>query len=246
MDVSTCLHNGPNDCCFEATCEDDEHDHTQPSTSTHVNEELSFSGLNSGTNASLHSLHATRLPTLPSLENIDGSHVVTAPTNDANNSTCPSTSSKATLAGLENPEGYDVETAQFTDVNNTTYPSTSLFIQSLEGASDLNENCLVENMDLAYGQHQSFCADEYLRFSESNCSARFQNSNLELGDLQSILNGFLLARAKAKPAAAAADKAQRSWTKLSSVLRWFSVRKVVSLKIVSSESIRASKRPRIY
>ncbi|KAE9467360.1 hypothetical protein C3L33_00737, partial [Rhododendron williamsianum] len=57
-------------------------------------------------------------------------------------------------------------------------------------------------------------------------------------DLSSIINGFWSSRA------ADVAKAQRKWSMLYSVLR--SKRKIAALKIVSSEAVLASKRPKIY
>ncbi|KAJ4842503.1 hypothetical protein Tsubulata_041104 [Turnera subulata] len=69
---------------------------------------------------------------------------------------------------------------------------------------------------------QAFCDEDHLRFFDTD----IQSQNLApLGapaDLQSAVDGFLLARA--------VDKAQRRWTKISSVLKWFSIRKLVAAK----------------
>lgn len=74
--------------------------------------------------------------------------------------------------------------------------------------------------------NQAFCDDDHhLQFFDSD----LQSQNLVLespADLQTAVNGFLLQRTTA----VAVDKAQRRWTKLFSVLKWFSIRKLVALK----------------
>ncbi|KAF5459855.1 hypothetical protein F2P56_019768 [Juglans regia] len=73
---------------------------------------------------------------------------------------------------------------------------------------------------------QAFCDEDHLQFFDTD----LQSQNLTLqspSDLQSAVDNFLLARCTA---VAAIDKAQRRWTKLFSVLKWFSIRRSVASK----------------
>uniref|UniRef100_A0A5B7AC87 Calmodulin-binding protein 60 A n=1 Tax=Davidia involucrata TaxID=16924 RepID=A0A5B7AC87_DAVIN len=103
----------------------------------------------------------------------------------------------------------------------------------------------IDNMDLRYDQSlsfsgqvanslicdtesftQAFCEDEHLQYF-TDCALQSQNSSLESrADLQSALNGFLLAPSTP----VGNDKAQRRWTMLFSVLKWFSIRRIVAKK----------------
>ncbi|WCJ36033.1 Calmodulin binding protein-like [Euphorbia peplus] len=120
----------------------------------------------------------------------------------------------------------------------------SSIYSSVGSMSGLDEYALnsIENMSLRYDDQtlnfpgqgstsiicdtdamtRAFCDDDHLRFFES------QNLNVEAvsSDLQSDLDAFMLPRSTA----VAVDKAQRRWTKISSVLKWFSIRKLVTRK----------------
>ncbi|KAF5730098.1 hypothetical protein HS088_TW20G00468 [Tripterygium wilfordii] len=109
-------------------------------------------------------------------------------------------------------------------------------------ASGLDDYTLhrIQNIDLKYDEtlsfagqlpnslicdieslNQAFCDDDHLQFFDTDLQS--QNASLESeADLQSALDSFLLARA--------IGKAQTRWTKISSVLKWFSIRKLVALK----------------
>jgi len=68
-----------------------------------------------------------------------------------------------------------------------------------------------------------FCEDEHLQYLDADCSMPPNNSMLETqDDLQSAVNGFILARSAAF--------AQKRWTMLFSVLKWFSIRRIVAKK----------------
>lgn len=121
-------------------------------------------------------------------------------------------------------------------------PDIMSSIYSIGSMSGLDDFALpsVENMGLRFDQslgfpaHVSntlmcdtdsmapaFCAEDHLQFFEGNSHSQ----NLALGaptDLQDAADGFLLAHAT--------GKAQRRWTKISSVLKWFSVRKLVAAR----------------
>ncbi|CAN1317294.1 Calmodulin-binding protein 60 A [Linum perenne] len=118
-------------------------------------------------------------------------------------------------------------------------------LYSVGGISNLGEYDFhgIENMGLRYDQTfnfasqvpnplinesdsitQALCDDDHLRFFNDDLQS--QNLCLEAqADLQSAVDGFLLARSTA---VAIGSKAQRRWAKISSVLRWFSVRKLVA------------------
>ncbi|KAA8540860.1 hypothetical protein F0562_024823 [Nyssa sinensis] len=101
----------------------------------------------------------------------------------------------------------------------------------------------IDNMDLRYEQSlsfsgqvanslicdtesftQAFCGDEHMPFFSSVGALQSQNSSLESqADLQTAVSGFLFA-------AVGNDKAQRRWTMIFSVLRWFSIRRIVAKK----------------
>ncbi|XP_065876411.1 calmodulin-binding protein 60 A isoform X2 [Euphorbia lathyris] len=132
-----------------------------------------------------------------------------------------------------------------------TSPDIISSIYSVGSMSGLDDYALnsIENMGLRYDQTlnfpgqgsntlicdtdamtRAFCDDDHLRFFEPELQS--QNLNVETSaDLQSALDGFLLARSTA----VAVDKAQRRWTKISSVLKWFSIRKLVTRKTLNKE-----------
>ncbi|XP_038724673.1 calmodulin-binding protein 60 A-like [Tripterygium wilfordii] len=120
------------------------------------------------------------------------------------------------------------------DIMPSTYPVGS--------ASGLDDYALhgIQNIDLKYDQtlsfggqlpnslicdiesiNQSFCDGDHLQFFDTDLQT--QNVSLESeADLQSALDSFL--------SRATICKAQTRWTKISSVLKWFSIRKLVALK----------------
>ncbi|GKU88797.1 hypothetical protein SLEP1_g3018 [Rubroshorea leprosula] len=115
-------------------------------------------------------------------------------------------------------------------------------IYNVGGVSGLDDFALhgIEDIGLRYDQSltypgqvicdtesisQAFSDADHLGFFDSDLQP--QNIVLEPpADLQSAVNGFLLQRTTA----VAVDKAQRRWTLLFSVLKWFSIRKLVALK----------------
>ncbi|KAF7136001.1 hypothetical protein RHSIM_Rhsim08G0168600 [Rhododendron simsii] len=127
---------------------------------------------------------------------------------------------------------------------------------SFENASHLNEYGL-QNIEEDFGSvifpgnlfnpsicstestSQTFCENQHLQLIDIDRSFHYQFMNSEAqDDLSSIINGFWSSRA------ADVAKAQRKWSMLYSVLR--SKRKIAALKLVSSEAVLASKRPKIY
>ncbi|KAL6997738.1 hypothetical protein U1Q18_007863 [Sarracenia purpurea var. burkii] len=73
--------------------------------------------------------------------------------------------------------------------------------------------------------------DVHLQHFGADCSVRSEDSNMESpSDLLSAVNGFLLARSAAF--------AQRRWTMLFSVLKWFSIWRIVAKKKPSHVSRR--------
>lgn len=137
---------------------------------------------------------------------------------------------------------------------NASSPDIISSIYSVGGVGGLDDYALhsIENMGLRYehslsfpGQvsnplicdtetmTQAFCDDDHLRFFDSDLQS--QNLGLETpADLQSALDGFLMTRSTA----VAVDKAQRRWTKISSVLKWFTIRRHVALKKTCVREIR--------
>jgi len=125
-------------------------------------------------------------------------------------------------------------------------PDIMSSIYTVGGVNGLDDYALqgIENMGLRYDQTlnfngqvsnslicdtdslaHAFCDEEHLRFFDTDLQS--QNLSLETqADLQSAVDGFLLARSTA----VAVYKAQRRWAKISCVLKWFSVRKLVATK----------------
>lgn len=121
-------------------------------------------------------------------------------------------------------------------------------IYSMGGVSSLDD--YVDNMGLRYDQHlnfssqftnsmicdtesmaQAFCDVDHMQFFDNDP----QNSNSESqADLDCVVNSFLQGRS------VATDKAQRRWKKISNVLKWFSIRKIVASK--KKNDFRASQR----
>ncbi|XP_021891891.1 calmodulin-binding protein 60 A isoform X2 [Carica papaya] len=114
-------------------------------------------------------------------------------------------------------------------------------IYSVGGISGLDDYPLhgIENMGIRYDQTlsypgqvasslicdtesvtQAFCDDDHLRFFESDLSSQ----NLILESQVNLHDGFLLQHT----ATGAVAKAHRRWKKLSSVLKWFSIRRIVA------------------
>ncbi|XP_048330907.1 calmodulin-binding protein 60 A isoform X3 [Ziziphus jujuba] len=94
--------------------------------------------------------------------------------------------------------------------------------QTLSFSGQVTNSLICESEPMA----QAFCDEDHLQFFDAD----LQSQNICLGsqaDLQSAVDGFLLTRSTA---VAAVDKAQRRWTKLFSVLKWFSIRRSVALK----------------
>ncbi|XP_020537431.1 calmodulin-binding protein 60 A isoform X2 [Jatropha curcas] len=127
---------------------------------------------------------------------------------------------------------------------NASSPDIISSMYSVGGVSGLDDYALpsIENMGLRYdhplsfsGQvsnhlicdtdtmTQAFCDDDHLRFFDPAIPSH--NLGLEeSADLHSAVEGFLLARSTA------VAEAQRRWTKISSVLKWFAIRRRVALK----------------
>lgn len=123
-------------------------------------------------------------------------------------------------------------------------------IYSVGGTSALDDYALhnIDGMGLRYDQTltfpgqvanslicdpdsiaHAFCDDDHLQFFDTDLQA--QNILPESpADLQSAVDGFLLTQ-RSTAAVAAIDKAQRRWTKLFSVLKWFSIRRSVRNRV---------------
>ncbi|CAL1406460.1 unnamed protein product [Linum trigynum] len=125
-------------------------------------------------------------------------------------------SSMYSVGGVGNPDDYG-----FPGIENMglTYEQTLSFASQVA-------NPLIH--DAADSITQALCDyddDDHLRFFDTD----LQPQNLCLGaqaDLQSAVDGFLLSRSTTT--VAIGSKAQRRWAKVSSVLRWFSIRKLVA------------------
>ncbi|KAI8543592.1 hypothetical protein RHMOL_Rhmol08G0230400 [Rhododendron molle] len=189
----------------------------------------------------------------PRLENPSHYDCEPSHTHDGHDHTQPSTSS----------HNNEVVPFHLSDTANpANIPTTdSLGIMSsnpsFENASHVNEYGLqnIEEEDLgsvifpgnlfnpsicyAESTSQTFCENQHLQLIDIDRSFHYQSMNSEAqDDLSSIINGFWSSRA------ADVAKAQRKWSMLYSVLR--SKRKIAALKLVSSEAVLASKRPKIY
>ncbi|GMQ10331.1 hypothetical protein CsSME_00053379 [Camellia sinensis var. sinensis] len=143
-----------------------------------------------------------------------------------------------------------VETSGGNKIGGFDYPQASACspdiipsIYSMAGVNSLDDFGLhnIDSMDLTYDHDQPFANslicetesitqvfddDEHLQYFDADCPLRSQNSDLaSQSDLCNAVNGFLLARSAAF--------AQMRWTKLFSVLKWFSVRRIVAMKKLS-------------
>lgn len=132
---------------------------------------------------------------------------------------------------------------------NAASPDIISSIYSVGGVSGLDDYNLIDGLRydqaLSYpGQianslicdtdsiSQTFCDEDHLRFFDTDLQS--QNLSLESpADLQSAVDGFLMTRSTTL----AMGKAQRRWTKLFSVLKWFSIRKIVTLKRIHTREI---------
>lgn len=129
---------------------------------------------------------------------------------------------------------------------NASSPDIISSIYSVGGISGLDDYNLhsIENMGLRYEQclsypgqisnslicdaesiSQAFCDEDHLRFFDTDLPPQSLSLDSQ-ADLQSAVDSFLLARSTSL----AMGKAQMRWTKLFSVLKWFSIRKIVTLK----------------
>lgn len=91
--------------------------------------------------------------------------------------------------------------------------------QTLNFPSQVSNSLICDTDSLVH----AFCDEEHLRFFDTDLQT--QNLGLETqADLQSAVDSFLLARSTA----VAVDKAKRRWAKISNVLKWFSIRKLVA------------------
>lgn len=116
------------------------------------------------------------------------------------------------IGGLSGLDPYDLHSIDSMDVR---------FEQPLRlGGQDTNS--FIYDTDAVT---QPFCGDEPLPYFDSDYS--LHSSSFEQSDsyLQSAVNSFLGRTAVVTP-----DKAQRRWKMLFSVLRWFSVRRIVARK----------------
>ncbi|GLU21422.1 hypothetical protein SLE2022_375640 [Rubroshorea leprosula] len=126
------------------------------------------------------------------------------------------------------------EVVSFEDENSLPGDSLDLASADISNGNKLLASQKMAGIDYAHpGQvicdtesiSQAFSDADHLGFFDSDLQS--QNIVLEPpADLQSAVNGFLLQRTTA----VAVDKAQRRWTLLFSVLKWFSIRKLVALK----------------
>ncbi|XP_062025535.1 calmodulin-binding protein 60 A isoform X1 [Rosa rugosa] len=119
---------------------------------------------------------------------------------------------------------------------------------SVGGTSGLDDYALhnIDGMGLRYDQSLSFpgqvgnsliCdpdsiaafCDDHLQFFDTDLQSQSMLPESP-ADLQSAVDGFLLAQ-RSTAAVAAIDKAQRRWTKLFSVLKWFSIQRSVRNRV---------------
>nr|GMC56284.1 calmodulin-binding protein 60 A-like isoform X1 [Ipomoea batatas] len=116
------------------------------------------------------------------------------------------------IGGLSGLDPYDLHSIDSMDVR---------FEQPLRLPGQDTNSFIYDTVDAVT---QPFCGDEPLPYFDSDYS--LHSSSFEQSDsyLQSAVNSFL-GRTKVTP-----DKAQRRWKMLFSVLRWFSVRRIVARK----------------
>ncbi|CAN4088247.1 unnamed protein product [Withania somnifera] len=123
---------------------------------------------------------------------------------------------------------------------------------SIAGFSSLDDYVLhgIDNMDVSFDQPlnfpgqdttslmadtdsitpPSFCDDDHLPFFDTDYSLPSPTFVPSSPDLQYAVNSFLSHRSTILPL----DKAQRRWKMLFSVLRWFSVRRIVNRRTILS------------
>ncbi|KAK3225388.1 hypothetical protein Dsin_005250 [Dipteronia sinensis] len=141
--------------------------------------------------------------------------------------------------------GYD-----YTQLNAPS-PDIISSIYSVGSVTGLDDYTLhgMENMGLRYDQTlsypdqvtnsmicdtesiaQMFCDDDHLRFFDTDLQS--PNPSMESqADLRSAVDGFLAC----STSSIAMGKAQKRWTKLRNVLKWFHIRKIAALKKTSTE-----------
>lgn len=157
-------------------------------------------------------------------------------------------------AEAETSDGCKILTSQKIDKFNYPQPSASSpdimpSIYSIGGVNSLDDFGFnpFDNMDFRFDQPlnfssqvanslicetesitQAFCEDENLQYFDS---LQPQSSSMESpSDLHSAVNSFLSARSTAY--------AQRRWKMLFSVLRWFSIKRIVAKKTLDKEQKR--------
>ncbi|KAG5536823.1 hypothetical protein RHGRI_024302 [Rhododendron griersonianum] len=174
------------------------------------------------------------------------------------NDACPSN-----VPRLEIPSLYYREPSHTQNGHDHTQPSTSShgnqevpshfpdkgimsFDPSFGNASDLNEYGL-QNIDVEDfigdgsgifpgNSFDPFCEGQYSQFIDTDHSFQYLLMNSEAPGLSSFIDDFSSSRA------ADVAKAQRKWSMLYNVLK--SKRKIAALKLVTSEAVLASKRPK--
>ncbi|KAK0587503.1 hypothetical protein LWI29_023968 [Acer saccharum] len=156
------------------------------------------------------------------------------------NSTITDLSNGSRISASHKMGGYD-----YTQLNAPS-PDIISSIYSVGGVSGLDDYTLhgMENMGLRYDQTlsypeqvtnsmicdtesiaQMFCDDDHLQFFDTD----LQSPNLSIesqADLRSAVDGFLTC----STSSLAMGKAQRRWTKVRNVLKWFSIRKIAASK----------------
>jgi len=135
----------------------------------------------------------------------------------------------------------DIEVLTPQKIDEFNYPQTSLCspdtmpsVYSMGHLNILDDFGLhdIDHLDLSYDEtinfngqvtNSLFCEpeDDRLQYFGADCSFQSGNSRFE-SDLHSAVNGFLLPRSAAF--------AQRRWAMVFSVLKWFSIRKIVAKK----------------
>ncbi|XP_047310853.1 calmodulin-binding protein 60 A-like isoform X2 [Impatiens glandulifera] len=123
------------------------------------------------------------------------------------------------------------------DIMPSFFPLTDMPNFDDFGFNDLDEMDIQYNEPLSFpgqdGIAPPFCEDEHLQYLNSNSTLQAQSQSSiseSQTDLHNAVNSFLLARSTAF--------AQRRWKILFSVLRWFSVRRLVSRRGNMEEKLR--------
>lgn len=171
---------------------------------------ISFEDMNSLIGMSSH------MASSPSTETPDASKLLTSQRISSTNYAQPSSSSPDSfsplysLGCLSSPDNFSLQSMDALDLR---------YEQPLDIPVHISSSLFSSSMP------QAFHDNEHLVFMDTDCSA-IQSTNMSLdsqADLQSVYSGFISSRSSAH----VRGQAYRRWRVLSSILRWFRVRRLV-------------------